>query len=59
MCWKYFRLILEARRTGSEFFGDEVDRIMEIEALTERGESAAGTCGDLSGVPLCCTERKR
>ena len=23
-----------------------------------RGESAAGTCGDLPGVPLCCTERK-
>ena len=34
MCWRYFRHTPEVRRIRIEFFGDEVDRIVEIEALT-------------------------
>ena len=36
-----------------EFFGDEIDRITEIDVLTGEIKGAAGAHRDLSGFPLC------
>ena len=36
-----------------EFFGDEIDRIAEVEPLTGKIHDRAESCGDLPGIPLC------
>ena len=41
-----------------EFFGDEVDRIMEIDVLTGEIKAQPGACGDLPGIPLCSSAGK-
>ena len=52
MWWKSSRLPV-GTAVRVEFFGDEIDRIKEINALTGRGQKYPQSCGDLSGVPLC------
>ena len=37
-----------------EFFGDEIDRITEFDALTGRCEGQTGTCSYFPGISLCC-----
>ena len=36
-----------------EFFGDEIDRITEIDALTGEIKARAGACGYFPGITLC------
>ena len=39
-----------------EFFGDEIDRITEFDALTGECEGKTGTCSYFPGISLCsCT----
>ena len=40
-----------------EFFGDEIDRISEIDMLTGEIEKYAESHCDISGFSLCCSER--
>ncbi len=58
MCWKSFRPILDSEAYRIEFFGDEMDRIMEIDALTGEVKAQLNHIGHLPGVPLCCAERE-
>ena len=44
--------------SGSEAYRGRGGQDHGDRGADRRGESAAGTCGDLPGVPLCCTERK-
>ena len=39
-----------------EFFGDEIDRITEIDMLTGEIKEDIEACCDLPGLPLCCTK---
>ena len=39
-----------------EFFGDEIDRITEIDVLTGKSRCAAGTYRCFSGIALCCAD---
>ena len=41
-----------------EFFGDEIDRIAEVEPLTGENSCRAEPCGDLPGIPLCGIQEK-
>ena len=36
-----------------EFFGDEIDRITQIDALTGEIKARAEACGYFPGLPLC------
>ena len=42
-----------------EFFGDEIDRITEIDVLTGEIKCTAGACGNFPGFPLCGAAWKR
>ena len=41
-----------------EFFGDEVDRITEIDVLTGEVLVRAGAYGCVSGISLCCADKE-
>ena len=41
-----------------EFFGDEVDRITEIDTVTGRIQGPAGPCGHFPCLPLCGAQGK-
>ena len=36
-----------------EFFGDEIDRISEIDVLTGAAKDSSAACGNFPGLPLC------
>ena len=38
-----------------EFFGDEIDRISEIDVLTGEIKMYIEAYGNFPGIPLCCT----
>ncbi len=42
-----------------EFFGDEIDRITEIDVLTGEIKCPSEACGYLSGFSLCGVRRKK
>ena len=41
-----------------EFFGDEIDRIVEIDTLTGEAKLRVKPYCHLPGIPLCCAERE-
>ena len=41
-----------------EFFGDEIDRIAEIDPLTGKVNAFVGAYYNFSGIALCCSTRK-
>ena len=41
-----------------EFFGDEVDRITEVDVLTGEIKASLNQCGDFPGISLCCVSGK-
>ena len=47
-----FRSVIQAVRI--EFFGDEVDRIVQIDVLTGEIKSRVGTHCYFPGIALCC-----
>ena len=53
MCWRSFPANEDDTAIRVEFFGDEVDRITEIDVLTGEIKGRAGACGDFPGFPLC------
>ena len=44
MCWRFFRQIVTDTAVRVEFFGDEIDRITEIDVLTGEIKRRAGAC---------------
>ena len=39
-----------------EFFGDEIDRITEIDTLTGEVLNVIGACGNFPGISLCSVQ---
>ena len=54
MCWRFSLPTILTRAIRVEFFGDEIDRITEIDVLTGEIQSEAETCRDFPGISLCC-----
>ena len=53
MFWKFFRQTMPSTAVRVEFFGDEIDRITEVDVLTgEISMSSAAYC-NLPGIALC------
>ena len=44
MCWRFFRQIMTDTAVRVEFFGDEIDRITEIDVLTGEIKSRLEHC---------------
>lgn len=41
-----------------EFFGDEIDRVTECDAVNYKARARSVSCGNLSGLSLCDDGRK-
>ena len=42
-----------------EFFGDEIDRITEVDVLTGEIKQRTEACCNFPGIPLCCSTGDR
>ena len=47
-----------SRAIRIEFFGDEIDRILEVDVVTGKPVLQVQLCDDFSGYPLCCRSGK-
>ena len=54
MCWKLCRFLLFEDAIHIEFFGDEIDRIMQVDVLTGEIKASLNFCDYFSGFALCC-----